>query len=99
MTDLIERMDRFVTGMMDEAEGCGATPSNDTSESEDTPAPPTVAALSERVALLKACTAYLELRDRLTRDKSSGTKPKAEGEPEIVRFREALAAKERGRRR
>lgn len=64
--DLRSRIDRFVTGLMDEAEACGAVPANvtDKKSSEDVSAPAGKrASLTERVAVLKAATAWWNARD------------------------------------
>lgn len=73
------RLDKFVTSLLDAAEsGCDNPAANDTSATEERPGPRPVS-LSERVQVLKACTAYLELRDK----RGGAGKPKDEepGEP------------------
>jgi hypothetical protein len=94
---LIERLDRFVTTLLDDAEvRCPPTPSDDTSEAEDgSGSLPRTASLSERTAILKACTAYIAMRDK----KGGTAKPdddEPEDEPEIVRLERRL--QRRGRR-
>ncbi|HXE51255.1 MAG TPA: hypothetical protein VN663_22950 [Ramlibacter sp.] len=78
MTDpLLARLDKYVISLLDEAErpDCGDAPKGDTQEpSEEGPglARPAVS-LETRIALLKSCTQYMQMR--------SGKKP-PDDEPE-----------------
>lgn len=66
MTDpLLSRLDKYVIGLLDEAErpDCDAASKDDTQEtSEEGPGSFRRASLKERVDLLRAATAYMNLR-------------------------------------
>ena len=90
---LIARLDRFVIGLLDEAEArCAEPAANDTSTSEDNPGKP-AASLQERIAALKAITAYIAARNRLDGGEAPEDEP---GEPSIVDFERRI---KRGNRR
>lgn len=92
---LIARLDRFAIRLLDDAEaGCGDPQSDDTSTGEDSPGKPAVS-LTERVAALKAVTAYLSMRDR--RGEDEAPERDEDGEPEIVRLERKLRAGNRRR--
>lgn len=87
--DLIERLDTFVANLLASAEG------HDTSGTEDAPTQQPVTSLSDKVAVLKAVTAWIELRNKL-KPEAPDTKPSDEGgTSEIVRLRDQLRKRER----
>lgn len=83
---LLSRLDRFVIALLDEAErqDCSETAEGDTSKtSEEGPGKPRPSAsLTERIAVLKICTAYLSVRA----GKALPAEPEPEEPPEIDRF-------------
>lgn len=94
--DLIERLDEFVIRLLDDAEaGCEKPASGDTNKSEDSPGAPV--SMTERVAALKAATAYLQLRGVRNADKGDGTLKTVsdKDEPEIVRLSRSVNRRKR----
>lgn len=92
---LRDRLDRFVIRLMDDSEaGCAAPADNVTNgqSSEDHPGPAPVS-LTERVAVLKAATAWWNARAGKAA-KDSGDEPEQEP-PEIVQLTDTLARRER----
>lgn len=84
MTDpLLSRLDKYVIGLLDEAErpDCDAGANGDTQEaSEEGPGSFRRASLKERVDLLRAATAYMNLRA------GKAAEPEPEEPPEIDGF-------------
>jgi hypothetical protein len=96
---VIQRLDKFVIDLLDNAEGrCDAPSGNDTSAaSEDSPgSSPAPVSITERVAVLKAAVGYLSVRNKLTEGDGGGEE--TEEPPEIVRFEQRLKS-HRARRR
>lgn len=92
--DLLARVDRFVVALLDEVEGggCGKAPADVTSKAENGSG----SSLADKVAVLKVCTQYLQLREKCggaaQPDKEDDDEPK---EPGIVDFERRI---KRGRR-
>ena len=91
--DIFPRLDAFVQKLLDDAD-CSEAGAGVTSTGEDSPGKP--ATLSERVAILKAVTGYLEARSKLSGsgapDADGKKPPPAQGrEPQIVSLQRTLA--------
>jgi hypothetical protein len=91
--DLLARVDRFVVALLDEVEGggCGKASADVTSKAENGSG----SSLADKVAVLKACTQYLQLREKLGGGAEQPEDDDEPKEPGIVDFERRI---KRGRR-